>query len=468
MATGKLALLSVVVAALLASPAHAASGKRHIPNSVKYSDRSIANATATSGSTTVEAAAFIGSGGLTTLDVTASGAIEKVHVELPSGDALNYNDLPGLGTFAAAIPGLVPHATLVLQVHVRAADSPRVEVLRLSEVVKLRPDLRVQAIDAPEQAPTRVPVSVRAIVREANGDVGARADCRLLVDGAEADRAEDIWVDAGGSVQCAFMVELESGEKNVSVVVDGVEPADWDTADNTASMLITVRPPDEASYDQWTARVSESEFDDYDYRKYTWGEFTRHNKGVEQLFGFQATVRGRAELRALKVKASATTDGALPLVAVETGTFEPFFFGPRDQEGAMHLHQPEVTIYYDDEWDATFVDVSYAASDVVYRSWGWATRDSPWEPDGPRYTWDDTYENHTLQNRFGTTVQMNVDFTAGMKIYRAAPSIVLDAPRESRRDVNYVCYRDEFLEQDICRESHFYSKTRRGSASMRF
>jgi hypothetical protein len=47
-------------------------------------------------------------------------------------------------------------------------------------------------------------VNISAIVSEGNGDVGARADCVLYVDGAAVDRAKGIWVDAGDAVTCAF------------------------------------------------------------------------------------------------------------------------------------------------------------------------------------------------------------------------------------------------------------------------
>ncbi|MGI9166054.1 MAG: hypothetical protein ACR2G5_06670 [Pyrinomonadaceae bacterium] len=41
-------------------------------------------------------------------------------------------------------------------------------------------------------------------MRELKGDVGATADLILYADGVEVDRANGVWVDAGGTVSCVF------------------------------------------------------------------------------------------------------------------------------------------------------------------------------------------------------------------------------------------------------------------------
>src|SRR5207249_119724 len=70
--------------------------------------------------------------------------------------------------------------------------------------VHFRPDLVASRLDAPAQAPVGAAVNLQGFILERNGEVGARADCVLYVDGAAADRATGIWVDAGGMVACAM------------------------------------------------------------------------------------------------------------------------------------------------------------------------------------------------------------------------------------------------------------------------
>src|SRR5205085_343557 len=80
-----------------------------------------------------------------------------------------------------------------------------------------------------------VPVTLLATVGEGNGDVGARTDCVLYVDGVEADRARGIWVDAGDQVSCAFLHTFTSeGDHALRVAAEGVNPADFDLSNNAA------------------------------------------------------------------------------------------------------------------------------------------------------------------------------------------------------------------------------------------
>jgi hypothetical protein len=74
-----------------------------------------------------------------------------------------------------------------------------------------------------------------------NGDLGARADCVLLVDGLEVDRAWGIWVDAGSAVSCAFRHLFERlGTATLEVRLAEVAPADFDPANNAATASIDV------------------------------------------------------------------------------------------------------------------------------------------------------------------------------------------------------------------------------------
>ena len=84
-------------------------------------------------------------------------------------------------------------------------------------------------------------MNISAVISEGNGDVGARADCVLYVDGAEADRAEGIWVDAGGVVTCAFAHTFTAaGTHTLRVEAANVDPGDFDMANNSAAGTLQV------------------------------------------------------------------------------------------------------------------------------------------------------------------------------------------------------------------------------------
>jgi hypothetical protein len=225
-----------------------------IANAVKYAERGAKPATGRSGSASLTARALMGKDGQTLLEVTtgaldtpapAPGTLAKLQVKqfTPKDEALrtlNYNNLPGGGYAAYSYGGLVRGAKLQVQANVRGIDPRRTDVVTVTETVHLRPDLRVQ-LNAPAKARRGIPVNVAAVVSEGNGDVGARANCVLYVDGVEADRANGIWVDAGDPVSCAFTHVFEtSGSRHLRVAVTDVVPGDFEPANNSAEGSIEI------------------------------------------------------------------------------------------------------------------------------------------------------------------------------------------------------------------------------------
>ena len=234
-------------------------------NSVKYRDAGMKPATGRSGSATISARALYGSDGRATLEVTtgsfesaaaAPGNIDKVQVKLLENNkigrqvfARNYNGLTGGGTWSQSLPA-GPGRTLQVVANVSGIDANRTDVVVVRERVKRRPDLVADQIDAPAKAAPGVPVTVAAVVRELNGDVGARANCVLYVDKVAVDRANGIWVEAGRSVTCAFSHRFaEAGTKALRVEVEGVSPSDWDAANNAVSGSIVIQAPDNVFYE---------------------------------------------------------------------------------------------------------------------------------------------------------------------------------------------------------------------------
>jgi hypothetical protein len=238
-------------------------------NTMKYRDAGKPHATGRAGNASLNVRALYGRDGRTTLQVTtgamdaaaaAPGNIERLQVKLLEANKLqrpiwtrNYSDLAAGGSWSQTLPGVGPGRTLQVTAHVTGID-PRTDVIVVREKAKRLPDLTVSGLDAPAKAAPGAPVDIAAVVREINGDVGARANCVLSVDGVEVDRANGIWVDASSAVSCAFTYRFVAGSHAVRVSVEGVRPGEWDATNNEVAGSIAVEQPSELLY---TARVED-------------------------------------------------------------------------------------------------------------------------------------------------------------------------------------------------------------------
>src|SRR6267154_582662 len=78
------------------------------------------------------------------------------------------------------------------------------------------------------------------------GDIGARASCVLYVDGTAADRADGIWVDAGGVVECKMAHSfVNTGTHAIEFRIENVRPGDYDDSNNRAAASIQIVQPAE-------------------------------------------------------------------------------------------------------------------------------------------------------------------------------------------------------------------------------
>src|SRR5207247_421434 len=105
--------------------------------------------------------------------------------------------LPGMPIAASMtqLAAALPHGTPLEVQSVVDGGDPRADVVTLATAVHFAPDLVASRLDAPANAPVGAAVNLQGFVLERNGEVGARADCVLYVDGAAAARAPRIWVD---------------------------------------------------------------------------------------------------------------------------------------------------------------------------------------------------------------------------------------------------------------------------------
>jgi hypothetical protein len=92
-------------------------------------------------------------------------------------------------------------------------------------------------------------VTFQAVVVERMRDVGAHADCQLLVDGNQVDSIPLMWVDSNSAVTCRLTYKFASaGKHSVAVRVANVTPGDFDLSNNQMSGDIVVDDPAQIFY----------------------------------------------------------------------------------------------------------------------------------------------------------------------------------------------------------------------------
>ena len=226
-----------------------------IPNAKHYRESGVGNATGRSGTAQLTARALLGEDGNTTLEVTTGvmdsvtpppGSFSKVQFKplTPDGDALYARNFTPLSTptgyYSFSWPSLARHQQAQIQANITGIDH-RTDVVTLVDTVKLRPDLAVQKLILPDSPIVNAPVTITANVVELNGDSPATTTCQLAVDGVLVDQANNVYVDAGGGVSCAFTHTFDTtGSHTIQVTAANVVPADWDTGNNSASGIINV------------------------------------------------------------------------------------------------------------------------------------------------------------------------------------------------------------------------------------
>ena len=279
-------LLMMAACAFAAVQLYAAAPAMY-PNAVKYRDAGGKPATGRSGSAAIEVRALRGQND-TEVEVTTGnfesmatppGRLDKVQIKIygGNGDVVvtdNYRRSlmsGGYGAFGYDFP--YRGQKIQVQANVSGIDPNRTDIVTVEETVKLRPDLTPTRIDTVSRARVHTSVDIGATIRERNGDVGARANCVLKVDGVQVDQAAGIWVDAGDSVTCAFTYAFHTtGVKQISVEVNQVRPADYDASNNSAfGQIEIVAPGVPVTYSAGAYDITSQYRNDYtSYEEYTY------------------------------------------------------------------------------------------------------------------------------------------------------------------------------------------------------
>ncbi|HYK01252.1 MAG TPA: hypothetical protein VE974_05815 [Thermoanaerobaculia bacterium] len=279
-------------------------------NSVKYKDTSRKAATGRSGSATLQARALVNQDRTADLQLTTGtfepvasrGNIDKVQIKSQSTGTINDNRLRNNGTYAVTLKSVNRGQAIDVLAHVSGIDGRRTDIVSVSETAKLRPDLHVTAINAPGTAIVGSPALISASVRELNGDVGARADCTLRVNGAVIGSAPRIWVNAGGAVSCSFLHTFNTaGNAAIEVLLRNVDPGDYDNSNNALQGSVKVAAH-ELGMQRWSASSGETEVRSRSVSEASWGYRSESsNTGWENYTGFSSIWEENLDLSTLEV-----------------------------------------------------------------------------------------------------------------------------------------------------------------------
>jgi hypothetical protein len=464
---------STLAAALIALPS--AAQFTSIPNSIKYRDAGLKNATGRSGSASIETRALLAKDGNATLDVTSgsfdsvsSGSLDKVQVKLDGDTAARNFTSVDSATFSTPLGQLSRGVPLSVSALVSGVDDQRTDVVSVSDFVKLRPDLRVTKISVAPHGITTLPVLVSAIVSETNGDVGARADCVLYADGAEAGRARGIWVDAKSSVTCSMSTLLgTTGVHHLRVAVESVNPGDYDDSNNSGSADVHIY--DHASeFPQWNAGAVEYTATTItDSTSNTSASHTEDSQSYRDV-SFNAYIYGPFDVRKLGVSAAVSSDGYVfadePSVATQWFSLPPWWGGTGGARIAGKNFHGLVLSSGAGANQVSEVNVGAGGGVVTYHAEGWGT-----DANGNYYTWNSDTSWSTggpfVEHSFGDTVSMSASVSDGSTMWQADAFMTLQPYDRSATIIPWSCYTNWWTGQTYCSGQRVEDKGRAGSDS---
>jgi hypothetical protein len=446
-------IAAAAFAGCLVATALFASSPQHVPNSVKYRDSGIANAKGSAGGASLESRALLGADGVTDVELTTGsfdgnaapgGTIEKVQLKLfDPEETTNVNDLSA-ATHVERVEGLARLDPIELHVNVKSGPTT---VVQLSDVVKLRPNLRVTGYSGP----------ALALIAETNGDTGERASCVLLANGKEVDRARNIWVDAGGHVTCTFRYAFTApGAYEMKVAVADSNPGDFLTGDNEAGASLNVYSAAEA-FDawSWSARDYTSAAHYFEDGKLLTAD--SHGGGWNQVSDFYSLIANRTiDLNNVRMSVAEESDGETisnaELTEWDAGPFCAFAYD------GMGRTASACNVSMDGRTFVTLA-VNRASGDVTYVSEGtrrWTNPDTGLLED--HYFVNVDHNQYGVQKRYGNTLSLRVTFGDGSAAWEAHPFMTLtpytltnNRPLEcvNQRGRGFRCSSQEYQENGV-------------------
>jgi hypothetical protein len=278
------------------------------------------------------------------------------------------------------------------------------------------------------------PVSVMATISEINGDTGARAACKLYVDGTRVDEAQNIWVDAGDTVNCAFSTTLTAGTHTLRATASTVVPSDWDKANNVAETQITAKisdpnpSPDSWSwsiYQETTAKQHTTTWSDRPagYEDYS----ERADRGERSVFN--ATLHRTVDFPDLVFKSVESTDGKF------TADFTEYDFissgsSPDCRSAGMRMWLLSVC----SSNGKTTINFTRTAGRSTYLSRWWSQSGDTWV----QHSMEDEDPPFGRSQPLGTTAELDITLTGSDWTWRAQPFAVLE-PYEKPEEVTESC-----------------------------
>jgi hypothetical protein len=169
-------------------------------------------------------------------------ALKKVQVKLFGLDGAlastrNLSDVPAdSGNVDLALGAVGRGQRVEVELLLQGADSRRTYVLRGATIVRLRPDLVVEAVAVPRVVFATRTFTVTARVAEVNGDTGATGSLSLA-HGSTILGTTPITVDAGGSVEARFadIALSDPGLEALTLTVEDATPGETDVTNNERS-----------------------------------------------------------------------------------------------------------------------------------------------------------------------------------------------------------------------------------------
>jgi hypothetical protein len=431
-----------------AAPAlNTAAQPQLVSNAVRYRDTGQKPGVGRSGSASLSVLAVIDNAGITHIDVVSGTATQpgtgagtlgnvqlKVFVTDTADNALvsNFHKV-GSGRWSYDVMGPVRGTAVQVQAAVGGIDGSRTDVVTVRDTVVRAPDLRVAAF-GPDRVRVGSPVNLGAYIGERNGDVGARADCVLYVDGVATDRAEGIWVDAWSEVYCVFTQTFTTpGPRQVEIRAENVSPHDWDASNNAQTRTVTVVDASSFSYD---ARASDQRSEGFDYVRRRWtepsgatGEDLRDNSSSYAsqwavLYGWRPVGLALPVTARLEQSSGGNTYHSATLQGVGAG-----HAGGQFCERTWFSETG--TFFYlctSGVGDGGYTSFQYdrASTAVTYHS---LTYSAQWDPAGtPTYVYSEnfTHQSGTPAPVFGSEYSFLVELTdAGGQVYPTNPSVTL-------------------------------------------